>query len=458
MIIVASVVLCHQIIVNSVSNQTNKNDYAELNHVKYGLFSVEEWKQQITAIIAEEINKLYLSKVNERKLRKHIEVLLNTLINKVAKKIKEGNAGSAAGWVRQTFIDVFVSLEDIKKGIHGYADAVIHEMTKSQTKRQIRTILNKKLEQYSDQTFEAQVPAQMSRIFLRVDAKDIKSARINLNKAILVKHELIFKEAILLIVLSVVLFSLSGFSKQPLAPSLYILLILSLVILLTAGVTTPMIDMEAKISQMSLVLMGHPIYFENQVLYFQSKSILDVFWIMITHKDIQMQLVGVLVITFSIFFPLLKMISSMVYYYNYHHAQENPLIKFFVLKSGKWSMADVMVVAIFMAYIGFNGIITSQFGQLSSTSQELVILTTNGTSLQPGYYLFLTYTLLALLLSGFLTRKPRASERKPVALAEPDSPSEGFASVEPLQPLCSDPDQKGASWQAVTTSAPSAVL
>jgi hypothetical protein len=75
-------------------------------------------------------------------------------------------------------------------------------------------------------------------------------------------------------------------------------------------------------------------------------------------------------------------------------------------------MADVMVVAIFMAYIGFNGIITSQFGQLSSAGQELVILTTNGTSLQPGYYLFLTYTLLALFLSGFLSRKPQAFERK----------------------------------------------
>ena len=84
------------------------------------------------------------------------------------------------------------------------------------------------------------------------------------------------------------------------------------------------------------------------------------------------------------------------------------MIRFFVLKSGKWSMADVMVIAIFMAYIGFNGIITSQLGHLSSADQELVIMTTNGTSLQPGFYLFLTYTLLALFLSEFLTRKPSA--------------------------------------------------
>jgi hypothetical protein len=404
--------LCHQVISNAISNQLNKNDYAELNHVKYDLFSVDEWKRQITVILAGEIDKLDLSRTDEREFRKHIEVLLNTLIDKVDKQIREGNKGSAEGWVAQAFINIFISLEDIKKGIPEYADAIIHEMTKSKTKGQIKTMLNKQLEQYFNQTFDTQNTAHMSSIILRTGSNDIESARIKLNRAILDKDDLIYKKAVVLIILSVILFALSGFSKQILSPSQYILLVLSLIILLITGVTTPMIDMEAKISQMTFVLMGHPIYFENQVLYFQSKSILDVFWIMITHKDIQMKLVGVLLITFSIVFPLLKIASSLGYYYNYHHARANPVIRFFVLKSGKWSMADVMVVAIFMAYIGFNGIISSQFGQLRSAAQEVEILTTNGTSLQPGYYLFLTYTLLALFLSGFLSRKPQAFEHK----------------------------------------------
>lgn len=411
-IVIASLILGQQIISNSISNQKSKIDYAELNHVKYGLFSVEEWKRQITLILAEEINELSLSRTDERKLRQHIEVLLNTLIDKVYNKIREENSGSVEGWVKQSFVNIFISLEDIKKGIPKYADAIIHEIKKSKTRDQIKTILNKKLEQFFNQTFAKQDTSQMNRILLRTDSKDIESARIKLNKAISVKHDLIFKEAILSIILSVILFAFSGFSKQPLAPSRHILLVLSLIILLIAGVTTPMIDMEAKISQMSFVLMGHPIHFENQVLYFQSKSILDVFWIMITHKDFQMKFVGVLLVTFSIIFPLLKILSSLGYYYNYHNARDKPVIKFFVLKSGKWSMADVMVVAIFMAYIGVNGIITNQFSQLSSTGQELAILTTNGTSLQPGYYLFLTYTLLALFLSGFLNRKPQVYELK----------------------------------------------
>lgn len=411
-IVVASVILCQQIIVNSISNQKNKNDYAEINHVKHGLLSVDEWKRQITVILAGEINKLDLSKANERELRKHVEVLLNTLIDQVDKKIREENAGSAEGWITQSFINIFINLDTIKKGIPEYADAVIKELTKPTTKRQIKTILNRQLKQYLNQTFDRQDTSQLGRILLRTDSKDIESARVKINDAISVKKALIVKEAILLIVLSTILFSMTGFNRQPLAPSRYIFLVLSLIILLIAGVTTPVIEMEATISQMSFELMGRTIHFENQVLYFQSKSILDVFWIMITHKDILLKLVGVLLVTFSVVFPLLKITSSVGYYYNYHHARENPVIRFFVMKSGKWSMADVMAVAIFMAYIGFNGIVTSQFGKLSKAHQELVILTTNGTALQPGFYLFLTYTLLALFLSGFLTRKPQGEKRR----------------------------------------------
>jgi len=408
-IIIASAILCQQIISNSLSNQQDKNDYAELNSVKYGLLSIDEWKRQVTGILAEEINKLYLSKTNERVLHKHIEVLLNTLIDDVDKKIKEENAGTPGGVVTQSFINIFVNLDEIKKGIPEYADAVIHELTKPKSKRQIKAVLNRELDKYSDQTFDTRGTPRLSLILFRTNSGDIEDARTKLKAKISVQHALITREAGGLILLAVILFALSGFSKLPLTPSRYIFLLVSLVTLLIAGVTTPTIDMEATISQMNFMLIGHPIHFENQVLYFQSKSILDVFWIMITHKDIQMKLVGILLITFSIVFPLLKIISSLGYYFNFRRLRDNAVIRFFVLKSGKWSMADVMVVAIFMAYIGFNGIISSQLGHLRSVSdQEVAILTTNATALQPGFYLFLTYTLLALILTGFLTRKPQA--------------------------------------------------
>jgi hypothetical protein len=329
---------------------------------------------------------------------------LNTLFDKIDQRIKESNSGSAEGWIKQSFINLFVSLKDIKKGIPEYADAILHKMTKTQSQLEIKTVIKKRLDEYLNQTFELQDKTALKRILLQHNSKTIEEARSKLKNIIEAKESLIWNETLIIIILGVFLFLIHGLKLTKLLPYQYYALLLMLIILITAGVSTPMIDMEAKISQMRFVLLDHIVEFNNQFLYFQSKSILDVFWIMITDKAIQMKLVGCLMITFSILFPLLKLISSMGYYYNYRGARKNSWIQFFVLKTGKWSMADVLVVSIFMAFIGFNGIITSQFGQLDSASQELVILTTNGTSLQPGFYLFLTYAILAMVLTSFISK------------------------------------------------------
>ncbi len=407
MIVIASVFLCGRFISHSFSNQRDKTDRAVLNHVRYGLFNVEEWKEQLSVILAGEVNTLYLKRTTERELRKRLEGLLNTLIEKVYARVKEGNSKSAGGRFKQSFMNMFINLDDIKKGIPGYADALMRELTQAKTKKQVKAVLNEQLERYFDETFEEEDTSRIDAILERTGSPDVEQARARLDKDISARQVLIRNDAVLLVVLPIALFSWFALSRQTLGPAQYLLLILALGILLTAGVTTPMIDMEAKISRMGFMLLGHPIQFENQVLYYQSKSILDVFWILITDRDLQMKFVGVLLITFSILFPLLKLASLPAYYYDYRGARRNRMIEFFAVKSGKWSMADVMVLAIFMAYIGFNGIITSQFSQLSSTGQGLELMTTNGTSLQPGYYLFLTYILLAMIFSGLLTGEKR---------------------------------------------------
>lgn len=79
-------------------------------------------------------------------------------------------------------------------------------------------------------------------------------------------------------------------------------------------------------------------------------------------------------------------------------------------------MADVTVVAIFMAYIGFNGILESQMGYLNIKSEEFTSIATNRTSLQPGYIIFVTFVLFGLALSQILKvimeKKPAASSQK----------------------------------------------
>lgn len=261
-----------------------------------------------------------------------------------------------------------------------------------------------KVENYFDRTYEEQDRSPIEAILKKMNETDIANARLKLDEEIAAAHKKVSLLSWILLGLVGLLFAIAAFGKEPIPSFQYIILVMALFVLLVCGVTTPMIDLEAKISEMSFVLMDHPVKFLNQVLYFQSKSVVDVFWLMISHEKLQMQIVGILMVLFSIVFPAFKLVSSLLFYYNSWGFRNNKIVHFFVHKSGKWSMTDVMIIAIFMAYIGFSGVISSQLGKLHAADQEIVLLTTNGTSLQPGFYLFMGYAVFALFLSEFLSR------------------------------------------------------
>lgn len=396
--------LGQQIIALSLHNQVRKTDYAEISNIKYGLFSINQWKSQLSEIINAEVAD-FDPRDNKAQLKPLIEQQLLKLIDVVNERIKEKNKESFKGKLKQAFINTFVDLNEIKSGVPQYAEEIFQLMQKPSTKKSLKSLVVDKVETYFEKTFEKQDLSAVEQILAKLNVKDVGSAKDILGQEIAQAQKKILLLTWMLIGLATLLFAIVALSGVALPSSHFLLLVLILFVLLIGGVTTPMIDLEAKISEMSFMLMNHEVKFLDQVLYFQTKSVVDVFWLMITDEAIQMQIVGVLMVLFSIIFPVCKLIASILFHYDHGNARQSKVIQFFVLKSGKWSMTDVMIIAIFMAYIGFNGVIASQFGKLHTGEEEIVLLTTNGTSLQSGFYLFLAYAVLALFLSEFLLRK-----------------------------------------------------
>ncbi len=215
---------------------------------------------------------------------------------------------------------------------------------------------------------------------------------------------------ILILAFVALIFLLSTIPKVHLDRFQAPLLILGSACLLVAGISTPMIDLEARIDRLVFLLIGEEVVFTDNIIFFQTKSITDIVEILIREGSFEMIFVGILVFTFSIVFPISKLVSSYLYSFQISRLNNNRLIRFFVIKSGKWSMADVMVVAIFMAYIGFNGIVGVQLDSLKSATESVEIFTTNGTKLLGGFYLFLSFVISSLILSEIMTRK----RKKPV--------------------------------------------
>jgi uncharacterized paraquat-inducible protein A len=178
-----------------------------------------------------------------------------------------------------------------------------------------------------------------------------------------------------------------------------VLLILSCLIFLAIGLSLPMIEIDARIAEIDISLLGENILFQDQVLYYKSKSILQVVALMMGQGQADVLIVGIMVLAFSVLFPLSKLIASLIAVLS-TKAKNNKVVDFLIHKTGKWSMADVMVVAIFMAYIGFSGILSEQLGQLENISTKIELLTTNESELQTGFFAFASFAVLGLLLSN----------------------------------------------------------
>ncbi|RYE02233.1 MAG: hypothetical protein EOP44_07240 [Sphingobacteriaceae bacterium] len=191
-----------------------------------------------------------------------------------------------------------------------------------------------------------------------------------------------------------------------------VLSILAAAVLLVVGVTSTMINVEARIQTVDFSLLGENMVFKNQILFFQSKGILEVVMVLLKAGHAESLIVGALILCFSVLFPVSKLSSGLLYALGNRKWMRGKVIHYFAFDSGKWSMADVMVVAIMMTYLAFNGILDSQLNELNIKNEYLSTVTTNNTSLQPGFIIFLAFVIFSLILSEILKRVIMPAEGK----------------------------------------------
>lgn len=175
------------------------------------------------------------------------------------------------------------------------------------------------------------------------------------------------------------------------------------IVLLLLGVTMPMINIDARLNAFTMYVLDHEVSFDEQYLYYQSKSILDVTKTMINYGKWDMKIVGVLVLCFSVIIPFIKLLLSFLTVLS----EKIRGINFFnqmIYHLGKWSMADVFVVALFMAYIGFEGILANQLSMIERNRTGFAVETVNYTELAPGALYFTTYCILSII-TGVLIKK-----------------------------------------------------
>ncbi len=406
-----------------------KSDLGEVNNVRYGLLDADQWVIRLSAVVENRINAFELTAENRPQVKRAVEQVLSTLLVEVERYLRRRNLQATGGsWVdqlkgvlQQGVQDLLIDFDDLRRKVPQYADLVVEELSKPEAKREIKAQLVALLQNAADTTFAKTDRSRLQTLLTAYGCADVAACDRELGTRIASARLPILQQLLGVFALVGLLFAVclspgghrdtgrngAGTLASPPRFDQFRLFLLTgaTLILLAGGILTPMIEIEARIAQLSLQVLGEPVIFTNQVLYFQTKSVFDVVSLLMRTGAADMILVAVLLVVFSLIFPALKVLATYLYYYDYRGLRHAGPVRFFALKSGKWSMADVMVIAIFMAYIGFNGLAGSQLGSLRRANAALEVLTTNGTALAPGFFLFLGFVLASLLLSTMIENR-----------------------------------------------------
>ena len=385
--------------------KVQRTDLAELRDVRYGLLDADAWVERIAAILGRHIDSFELTEANRPEVKEQVGLVLDRLIVEIDGHLRRRNQegpllGRVTGAVRQLVQDALVDVGDLRQRVPFYADAILDELGRPQTKEQIRVQLASVLRQMVGSTFSQTDRSALEAVLARHGCVHVDGCATDLERRSAAAQARALALTLGAFTLVVALFVATLYRSRNLTPGGMVLLTWAGLALLAGGLMTPMIEIEARIAELRFQLLGDPVVFTDQVLYFQSKSIFDVVAVLARSGSADMLLVAFLVVLFSVWFPLLKVAAGFVWFADWRGWRRSELVRFFALKSGKWSMADVLVIAIFMAYVGFSGLVASQLHGLAGEALEVV--TTNGTALQPGFYLFLGFVLASLVLSHLL--------------------------------------------------------
>lgn len=173
---------------------------------------------------------------------------------------------------------------------------------------------------------------------------------------------------------------------------------------LPAGLFSPMLEIGAAERNLSLgeipikakVLgMNVQVEIEQQFkgdiyFYYQSKSVVELIQLLFRQNN---WIVGISILLFSVLFPLGKIIATYLVALRSKAAHSKALL-FFIKNMGKWSMADVFVVAVFLAFLAFSNM------QVGIRTESNVLV---------GLYFFLSYCLLSLGASSFMASAKNTS-------------------------------------------------
>lgn len=392
----------------SAQQEQIKEDYSMSNNITFGLFSVDQWRDRITAVVNAQVTDFKITPAQKKALQKQVEQQLHSLVAKTVADINKPQK-TLGGKLKKFAFNAMVNADDIQAQVPAFSKTIIDKVNSPASQRRLKDIAASKVSQLGKETYDSTSVANFEvtkYLYKKYNVSNPVSYNKEINSRLASIRAVTYNYAYAMLGCVAAALALWWLMRRQvhLHTTLFVMSLLFAFVLLVVGVTTSIIEVDARIQSLNFMLMGQKVAFENQVLFFQSKSISGIVGVLINQPKPDTIVVGSLILLFIIILPLIRMIARGVHILSRKEIAENRALRYLTFESGKWDMSDVMVVGILMTYIGLNGILKSQLSNLNIHNSFLTTITENDTSLQPGYFIFVGYVIFAAILSYVLKR------------------------------------------------------
>jgi len=392
----------------SAQQEQIKEDYSMSNNITFGLFSVDQWRDKITAIVNGQVSDFSLTPAQKKALQLQVEQALHALVSKAVAQINKPQK-TLGGKLKKLAFNSVVNADEIQAQVPSFARTIINKVNSPASQSRLKNIATSKINQLGKETYDSTsvANAEVTKyVYTKYHVSDPVEFNKRINSQLATIRTVTYNYAYAMVGCVVFALGLWWLMRREvhLQTTLFVMSLLFALILLVVGITATIIEVDARIQTVNFMLLGDKLTFDNQVLFFQSKSILGIVQVLLKQAKPDAVVVGSLILLFIIILPVVRLVAKGIHIMSPKRVAENSVVKYLAFESAKWDMADVMVVGILMTYIGLNGILKSQLSNLNIHNSLLTTTTVNNTSLQPGYFIFAGYVVFALILSYILKR------------------------------------------------------
>ena len=250
-----------------------KKDYSVLNNITHGLLSVNAWRDHMIRVVTRRIDDFELTAEQEKALKYEVSQVLHAVIDK-ADSMLDKKQKTIGGKLKKLAIRTFVKEEKLHAQVPVFAQTIVNEIKKPKNKEKLKFLVQSKMAQFGAITYDSVNDVKrIESIIYKYEAAEVAEFNITSQSMLdgLQERTYFYTFVILTImIMFLVMWWLLRFQKTLYTPPFVISVLLALAVLFV-GLTTPMIEIDARIKEMSVILLGENMSFHDQVIFFQSK-------------------------------------------------------------------------------------------------------------------------------------------------------------------------------------------